>query len=65
MSLPVLAAMHAAGEPQVIPADGDLDERLLWIGEDDPGVELEVIGIDLSDYVLIIHVMPRAHRRRS
>jgi hypothetical protein len=61
----VLAAMDAAGEPEVIPAEGDLDERLLWIGEDDRGVELEVIGIDLPDYLLIIHVMPTAYRRRS
>jgi hypothetical protein len=61
----VLAAMNAAGEPEVIPAGGDLDARLLWIGEDDRGVELEVIGIDLPDYLLIIHVMPTAYRRRS
>jgi hypothetical protein len=57
--------MNSAGDPEVIPAEGELDERLVWIGEDDRGVELEVIGIDLSDYLLIIHVMPTAYRRRS
>ncbi len=59
----VLAAMNAAGDPQRIPATGDLDERLLWIGPDDRGVVLEVIGIDLPDYLLIIHAMPRGFRR--
>ncbi len=47
----------------VIPADGDLDERLLFIGRDDRGVELEVIAIQLPDYLLVIHVMPYAYRR--
>jgi len=55
--------MHEAGEPMVIPADGDLDERLLFIGRDDRGVELEVIAIQLPDYLLVIHVMPYAYRR--
>lgn len=56
-------AMHDAGEPMVIPADGDLDERLLFIGRDDRSVELEVIAIQLPDYLLVIHVMPYAYRR--
>ena len=59
----VLAAMNAAGDPQRIPAEGDLDERLLWIGPDDRGVVLEVIGINLPDYLLIIHAMPHRFRR--
>lgn len=59
----VLAAMNAVGEPQRIPAEGDLDDRLLWVGPDDRGVVLEVIGIDLPDYLLIIHVMPNEFRR--
>jgi len=59
----VLAAMNAAGDPQRIPAEGDLDERLLWVGPDDRGVVLEVIGIDVADYVLVIHVMPYGFRR--
>jgi hypothetical protein len=28
----VLAAMEAAGEPEVVPAGGDLDDRLVWVG---------------------------------
>ena len=58
-----LAAMNAAGEPTRIAAADGLDERLVWVGNDDRGVALEVIGIDLPDYLLIIHVMPADYRR--
>jgi hypothetical protein len=55
--------MEAAGEPEVVPAEGDLDDRLLWVGPDDRGVVLEVIAVDLPDYLLVIHAMPVALRR--
>jgi hypothetical protein len=55
--------MEAAGEPLVVAADGELDDRLVWVGPDDRGVVLEVIGVDLPDYLLIIHVMPLRLRR--
>ncbi|MHB2023945.1 MAG: hypothetical protein ACYCO3_11535 [Mycobacteriales bacterium] len=60
----VLAAMNDAGEPIRLPAEGGLDERLVWIGQDDRGVVLEVIAVEQADYVLIIHVMHYAYRRR-
>lgn len=60
-----LAAIAAAGEPLVIPATDDLDERLLFIGPDDRGVVLEVIAVAQPEYLLIIHVMPYAYRRRA
>lgn len=59
----VLAAMADAGEPQRLPAVGDLDARLVWIGRDERGVVLEVIGVETNDYLLIIHVMPYSYRR--
>ena len=40
-----------------------LDDRLVWVGPDDRGVVLEVIAVDLPDYLLIIHAMPLAFRR--
>jgi hypothetical protein len=55
-----LAAMNAAEPERMDAAGGD---RLLWVAPDDRGVTLEVIGIDLPDYLLIIHVMPRTFRR--
>jgi hypothetical protein len=41
------------------------DQKLLWIGYDDRGLELEVIGLELSECILVIHVMPRSFRRRN
>lgn len=55
--------MEAAGEPEHVPADGDLDDRLLWVGPDDRGIVLEVMAVDLPDYLLVIHAMPVALRR--
>ena len=59
----VLAAMELAGEPECVPAEGDLDDRLVWVGPDDRGVVLAVIAVDLPDYLLVIHAMPLAFRR--
>ena len=39
------------------------DARLVWVGEDDRGVELEIVALDLPDAVVVIHDMPTAHRR--
>jgi hypothetical protein len=49
----------------VVPAAGDRDEQLTWVGEDDRGLELEVIAIEKPDCILVIHVMPLALRRRK
>lgn len=59
----MLAAMEAAGEPERVPADGDLDDRLLWVGPDDRGIVLEVMAVDLPGCLLVIHAMPVALRR--
>ena len=47
----------------VLPRDGE-DQKLLWVGHDDRGLELEVIALELSECILVIHVMPRSFRRR-
>jgi hypothetical protein len=44
--------------PVRIPASGDLDARLVWVGRDDRGLELEIVALDLPDAVVVIHVMP-------
>jgi hypothetical protein len=33
------------------------------VGPDDRGIVLEVIAVDLPDYLLVIHAMPVALRR--
>lgn len=35
-----------------------------WIGPDERNRELEVVGIDRPDCVLIVHVMPSRYRNR-
>ena len=36
-----------------------------WIGPDERNRELEVVGIDRPDCVLIVHAMPTHFRKRS
>jgi hypothetical protein len=58
-------ALHVINsvKPVVTPATDELDERRSWIGEDDRGVELEIVAVVLPDYLLVIHVMPTQYRR--
>lgn len=60
-------ALHVMNgtEPVTVPAEHDLRERLLWIGPDDRGLDLEVIAIVEPDYMLVIHVMPYRFRGRT
>ena len=37
----------------------------VWQGQDDRGVELEVIAVVLKEYLLVTHVMPTNFRRRK
>lgn len=50
-------------EPYRVPATEVADARLVWIGLDDRGVELEIVALDLHDVVVVIHVMPTGLRR--
>ena len=60
-------ALHvmAHGRCTVVPANDDADERRMWVGEDDRGVELEVLAIKLPGLLLVIHVMPTHYRKRG
>lgn len=50
--------------PDHVPATATADARLVWIGEDDRGIELEIVALDLIDAIVVVHVMPTALRRR-
>ncbi len=39
------------------------ERRIKWIGQDQRGLELEIVGVVLSGKILIIHVMPTHFRR--
>ncbi len=49
--------------PAQVPASDIADARLVWIGADDRGIELEIVALDLDDAVVVIHVMPTSLRR--
>ena len=42
-------------------------DKLIWVGIDDRGLELEIVAVAGNDYLLVIHVMPtifrKAHKR--
>ena len=44
-------------------ARANVDARLVWIGADDRGIELEIVALDLPDAIVVIHVLPTALRR--
>jgi len=41
---------------------GEADDRLVFIGLDDRGVELEVIAVQMPEYLLILPVLPYQYR---
>lgn len=59
----VLFVLESCEPMTVLICDGE-DQKLLWIGYDDGGLELEVIALELPESILVIHVMPRSFRRR-
>lgn len=59
----VLFVLENNESVSVLLRDGE-DQKLLWVGHDDRGLELEVIALELSECILVIHVMPRSFRRR-
>ena len=48
----------------VITSDEGGRTQYVWVAIDDRGLELEIIGVALADYVLIPHVIPTGLRRR-
>ncbi|GAA4822567.1 hypothetical protein GCM10023353_33890 [Tomitella cavernea] len=59
-------AMHVIDsvEAEQVDATESSDARLVWIGKDDRGVELEIVALDLDHAVVVIRVMPTELRRR-
>ena len=49
--------------PQRMISDWSTEERFLWEGKDDRGLELEIIAVATENCLLVLHVMPRALRR--
>jgi hypothetical protein len=54
-------AVIAGTEPTELPADDERDDRLVWVGLDDRGLELEVIAAIKPDCMLVFHVRPTSY----
>ena len=52
-------------EPMQRPGLFKNEKKLTWVGNDDRGLELEVIGIEDADEFFIIHVMPTIFIKRG
>jgi len=50
-------------EPERVPPTDVADARLVWVGLDDRGIELEIVALDLETAVVVLHVMPTGLRR--
>jgi hypothetical protein len=48
--------------PMRVPASAKADARLVWIGLDDRGIELEIVALEEEDAIVVIHVMPTSLR---
>ena len=51
--------------PTYIAGDEDGEDQQVWIGQDDRGLELEIVALVLTDYLLITHIKPTDLRRRK
>ncbi len=49
----------------LIVGERDEEDQQVWIGQDDRGLELEVVALVLDEYLLVTHVMPTSLRRRK
>ena len=52
-------------EPMRVPGLFDYEWKLFWVGIDDRGLELEVIGVGFENEIFVIHVMPTDFRKRG
>ena len=48
-----------------LPHGPEDEQRYLWWGRDARGLAIEVIAVDLPDYLLVIHAMPLSMQRRK
>jgi hypothetical protein len=49
-------------DPAVVLASAAYDERLVWIGVEDRGIELDMVALVLADAVGVIRFIPAALR---
>jgi hypothetical protein len=41
------------------------DQKIIWIGSDHKGLELEIVAYLMDDHYFVIHAMPRIFRSKN
>lgn len=49
--------------PTYVKGNDEESDKQLWIGQDNRGLELEIVAIVLEEYLLVVHVMPTTLRK--
>jgi hypothetical protein len=49
----------------VFEISNDPEQKVIWIGFDERGLELEVIAYLMKDHYFVIHAMPSIFRRKN
>jgi hypothetical protein len=49
--------------PEFISGESLTRDKLIWVSEDDRGLELEIVAVAENDYLVVIHVMPTIFRK--
>ena len=52
-------------EPILVKNEDGIEEKRIWVGRDDRGLELEIVAVAANDYFLVIHVMPTIFRKAN
>ena len=51
--------------PTYVSGNTETKDKQLWIGQDDRGLELEIVAIVSGNYLIVIHVMPTIFRKAN
>jgi hypothetical protein len=49
--------------PEFISGESLRSDKLIWVSQDDRGLELEIVAVAENDYLVVIHVMPTIFRK--
>jgi hypothetical protein len=49
--------------PEFVSGDLFRRDKIIWVSEDDRGLELEIVAVAENDYLVVIHVMPTIFRK--
>jgi hypothetical protein len=51
--------------PEFVSGESLSRDKIIWIAEDDRGLELEIVAVSEDDHLLVIHVMPTIFRKEQ